>query len=708
MAWFLSPSGWPTSATAGSLFADSLLADGWQIIDESQVQPAIDAYTAGQPLPPAAVDYVSVAEIEDQASPASIALRSHLVARDEAPISLAQRGVSSTKTAAENTPIIQQAILDAEAAGRPVVFPWVPSGSWIDIDDRILIATGGITVSGFGAASRIRQTVYPKPLFEVLGPDTTIEDLRLSTVAFDATGYGAAFRGATEQTYNAGVWAAADRTTVRRLRVTDTYSGVLLSSWDVTLDAPRTPLLGCEVHDIAVDDVVFGLVYGVVDGFRFSGIRGSYRFLTGATTPPHLVYSTTQTAAAEIMNKGVIGADCYARDGQSSFAYQFKWDDGGLFTGLSARGCLGTLHVMDSVRSTVRGLVSYGDTSTSDLIAAIELEGTNDGILIDGVRLTMAGGGKPVRFITGTSNSTIRNADIVSAHTTAATDSDDVELQGVDNAAENCSVRNIGAAAWRGGVCAWGGSGHRIVAPRTSGNTFGVRVRGSATDVRVLDYDLPALKFVTGGRGLEIGAASAVLRPLHPPAAVLGVDRLLVYDMFDRRPGTGPTTTSSGHAWTQAVGQWITDDTGRTWQTSSGITNSVLHVDAGVADCEIEVGIQYKSREGLRLRFLDTTNYLMVWLNHLTGFVEFVSQVAGVNTVVATAAHTPTVGRRYVLGVRLYGDSIEVLVNGRSMFTAVVPADAMTAFGTVTKHGLSAPVAGPTGKFDNFRLRSLT
>lgn len=49
VTWFLSPSGWPTHADDGSLFAGSLSARGWLVIDESQVQAAVDAYNAAVP-----------------------------------------------------------------------------------------------------------------------------------------------------------------------------------------------------------------------------------------------------------------------------------------------------------------------------------------------------------------------------------------------------------------------------------------------------------------------------------------------------------------------------------------------------------------------------------------------------------------------------------------------------------------------------------
>lgn len=63
VVWYLSPSGWPTSAETGSLFALSLDARGWTVLSADQVQPAIDAYNAGQPTPPAAVSYVTRAEL---------------------------------------------------------------------------------------------------------------------------------------------------------------------------------------------------------------------------------------------------------------------------------------------------------------------------------------------------------------------------------------------------------------------------------------------------------------------------------------------------------------------------------------------------------------------------------------------------------------------------------------------------------------------
>ncbi|SNR32969.1 SGNH/GDSL hydrolase family protein [Blastococcus mobilis] len=74
MAWYLSPSGWPQWADDGGLFAQRLTANGWQLIDASQVQAAIDAYNAATPAPVPA-DFVTVDELDDPTSPASLALR---------------------------------------------------------------------------------------------------------------------------------------------------------------------------------------------------------------------------------------------------------------------------------------------------------------------------------------------------------------------------------------------------------------------------------------------------------------------------------------------------------------------------------------------------------------------------------------------------------------------------------------------------------
>lgn len=44
MAWYLSPSGWPTYALDGSLYAVRLTELGWTSLPESQVQAKVDAY----------------------------------------------------------------------------------------------------------------------------------------------------------------------------------------------------------------------------------------------------------------------------------------------------------------------------------------------------------------------------------------------------------------------------------------------------------------------------------------------------------------------------------------------------------------------------------------------------------------------------------------------------------------------------------------
>jgi hypothetical protein len=68
MAWFLSPSGWPTSATDGSLFAQRLTERGWARIEPAQVQPAVDAFLAGSPAP-VPPNYVTVEELGTAGSP---------------------------------------------------------------------------------------------------------------------------------------------------------------------------------------------------------------------------------------------------------------------------------------------------------------------------------------------------------------------------------------------------------------------------------------------------------------------------------------------------------------------------------------------------------------------------------------------------------------------------------------------------------------
>lgn len=81
--WFLSPSGWPTWADDGSLFAISLAEDGYTVINDSQVQPAVDAYNAQQPLPPAAIDYLTEAEAAERIAgtgPLGVAARAAFVA----------------------------------------------------------------------------------------------------------------------------------------------------------------------------------------------------------------------------------------------------------------------------------------------------------------------------------------------------------------------------------------------------------------------------------------------------------------------------------------------------------------------------------------------------------------------------------------------------------------------------------------------------
>ena len=618
------------------------------------------------------------------------------------------RGVSHLNSAAVNTPLLKAAIIAAEAVGGTLVLPAVPMGATIDIDDVLPVATGGIRIRGAGKyQTHIRQTAFPKSVFDVTGPNVTVEDMWFDQSPFTVTAGDISpfVRGEPGTVRSSGVWVGADNVVVRNVHATNIVSAVSVIGWDIPGDVGRQ-LAGCEVHDVTCENVVFGLLVHRVAGFMFSGIRGRYKLLTGITTPPHLVY--VSNLAGE--NSNVVGSDCLALNGEYSFAYQIKGVTGGSFTNLHANTSTGVLHVMDSVDLQFKNVVSVGDASVDSLAGSIEFEGSNARITVDGFTVNLAGDGKAVRLSDTTTDSVLRNGIVLVAHTTDKTaDVYDVEIRGTNNTAENVSVTNIGASTWHAGIGVWGGSGHRIIAPKSKGEKVGVRIRGAFPDIIISDYDLDDL---TGTQyKIDTALSATKKRPRVNQSTEIGANRTLAFDTGDRPTGTLTngagvvTTAGTGQAWEQFSGIWVAD--GSHIYNSQAVNSAVLVLNAGQADVEISAGIKYLNREALVLRAIDITSMLTVKLNHLTGMVEICKGSNTAPTVLASAAFVPTVGRRYHLIARAFGAQIDVSIDGRWYLTHTLVAGDQTTYGAATKHGLTMN-NNTAGKFDNFQVKSLS
>lgn len=544
------------------------------------------------------------------------------------PINLADRGVSPINGPDVNTPLLKQAIADAEVAGSGVVVPWTSSSAYIDINDVIPIASGHISLTGLGKVSRIRQTVLPKPVFEISGPDVTVQDLYLAGEAFDYTGQTASFRGETLQGYASGLWIAASRVSVARVTVENMVSAVQHTNWDAVANAEGPALTGCSVEDLYVIDCNFGLVPRGVQGFAFRAVRGSYKILPGCTLSPHLVYFTT----GPVTNADVVGSDCSAKCDSTAngyYAYQIKNTVGGNFSGLHADGCPGGLHVMSSQDLRFVNVQSLNDTATDTAAGCISLEGTNTRIKMRGVTITQAAGGGMAVWTDGTDTDTLlADAQIICNHTSAGpSEVYDVSMRGTNPVLDNVKVSNIGTATYDSAIGVWGGANCEIRNPVASG-------------------EKRALRFRSGTGHSAFYRATAL--SMDSATAVKLIDDLTGAELYARQMGWtaySPTLAGTGAALGNAtvVARYIQD--GKTVNFRVRITRGST-TTWGTSGVQISLPVAAKTDTDQAITgklFRTGANYYFLWGDSGTSttvrpFTIGASGVAGVITDTAPAA----------------------------------------------------------------------
>ncbi|MDJ0323155.1 hypothetical protein QMG61_05180 [Cryobacterium sp. PH31-AA6] len=648
---------------------------------------------------------VATAALATDANSAS-ALRMQQDARQAtnfAPVVSLAGSVSASNAAAANTAAIQAAVNKAQLTGATVVFPPTPSGGFIDIAGRITI-TGGITIRGAGKyRTRIRQTVFPEMVFDVTGPNVTIEGFWLEQAAFVVGGGDSGtYRGASPlYAYNAGVAVFANNVTVRRVHAENLITGVYYGAWNTTTDTLSPSLTGGSVDDLTVNKVVFGLVANGVAGFSHSRLKGHYYSAPGTSAPPHLIYFVESRP-----NTDVTGTDCLAVGGETSFAYQYKGVSGGTLSGLNARSSQGLLHLMYCDDVTISDCRASGDTSTSQDVAAVDLEATNSRVRMSRLTVVMAGPGKPFRALDDNSDCVLEKSTFIANHTTDGTTAHfDVEVRGTNNIIREVTATNVGTATFEAGIGVWAGTGNTIISPRTAGNRTGVTIRNTVANVnhRVVDYELSDLGSTTA-RPLAIGQPT-LLRPRIAAVGTAGASRIIAFDDGSLPAGSFKTAamTLTGQTWVHNRGSWVAD--GTHIYSSAAASLALLYLNAGTANIDIEAGIKVKNREGLAVRATDYNNSLGARINSASQTLEIFKLAAGVMTVLATVPAVYVIGRRYLLRVVAFGDQVEAYVDGQKLLTCTLSAGDLAAY-VATNHGLHSAAGDPLGLFDNVTLRS--
>jgi hypothetical protein len=120
---------------------------------------------------------------------------------------------------------------------------------------------------------------------------------------------------------------------------------------------------------------------------------------------------------------------------------------------------------------------------------------------------------------------------------------------------------------------------------------------------------------------------------------------------------------------------------------------------------DISAGIRLKSAEALTIRATDKDNLIGARVNQTNNKIELTKRAGGTTSVLADAAITAQIGRRYHLRIVAFGDQIDVYLDGTKVISHVLSAADLAAY-TATNHGVLSQ-GDAAGLYDNIEWRSL-
>ena len=175
-----------------------------------------------------------------------------------------------------------------------------------------------------------------------------------------------------------------------------------------------------------------------------------------------------------------------------------------------------------------------------------------------------------------------------------------------------------------------------------------------------------------------------------------GAGSWMLFDSFNRADSaTSLGMADTGQVWQAITGTW--GISGNRAYNPSATADAFAVVDAGVADCSVEVKLAVLSTScGLYLRVTDALNWIRVIRD---------SAVLRLQKRVANSTSTPySVGQAFadgdVLRVVLSGSTISFAVNG----VAVGTPQTVVEFMDVTKHGIGTAGGSSVARWDGFRV----
>ena len=422
-------------------------------------------------------------------------------------INLAARGLSPSNSASTNTAILQQAVIDAESMRGTLILPDVPSGLWIEIDDAILIESGHIKILGSMQNSRIKQTVYPKAIFDINAPYVTVDGMFGSGAEFTAHNSGT-YRGHMEKSYYTTVAVYANDVHVKNIKADNLINGVFFYGWD-TVNNVNKNIVNNSIENLEVSNVDFGFSASYVTDFNFHNVRGSHRQMPGSGTPPHLVYVVGSTPG---INKNVTGSMLRPHDGNDAHAIKISGTKNGNITDIVSERSFGTIWSQDNEDVTFDGVQITDEKFDLSTQSVIEFWKNNTRVEVKNANVEIPINAKAIRLPKEGIDIKLTNIRIVTNYTEETqTLSTPVDIQGTGTILENITVENLGTSEWLSSIHVFEAFDTTIINPKTSGNKNGIYFRSG--DGLLLRYYTGALgsqeNYVvqSGASGLKLSTA---------------------------------------------------------------------------------------------------------------------------------------------------------------------------------------------------------
>ena len=593
--------------------------------------------------------------------------------------------------ATDNRAAIQAAV---DQGGR-----WMlpPTAGRYAVVGSIDLTVAGTQLYAWGAP--LRQVTNGETMFRAIAPDLLLDGL---------DGIGApgepSFAGLTESWEGSitasrwcvvNIYATAHRLRIPWVRGRGMSAVVRSGGWDIALAAEAPYHVDdIEIGTVLCDKVEFGVALKGTRRIKIGDVRGTYGNTATLPRPPHLIYFAPSGAGGAFhVDPTVLSGS--ATDGKNGHAFQIKGVTGGTFGQLQARSCAGVLNCMDVADVEISELISWADTYAASQGGAVTFDKTTatTGVNIGRARIDMASNGKPFYIING-DHITVDTLHVTVNHTTLGGGDDlDVTVGGHHNEIRDLSVVNTGPRGWRAaGV--WGlGEGNRIHAREIINARIGLD--GRTSQDAVLHYDADRITLHPTDGLYKLGGTGGA-KFIAPQTAVLR-DRAVVADTFQVGSDSFGTVvaTITGHLWDKSLGDWRSGTDGA--RTAASIGGARMFVDTGITSRRVECDIQHaNSTDSLVISATaDKTQHLWAALTNTA--LTLHDEAA---TVLATVAMTFAPGRTYRVGATIFGDGVDIYIDGVKMLSHTLTAGQATTYNT-------APLSGVRTNSMDTRFRNL-